>query len=377
MWSNPSTERNYKTAVNSKNKMQMLCMQPGTTAEGYNQEREPKNSMHSSMEICNRICGHYEYNNSLQEWYRMEELLERSPTLPQTPKTTVGNDGNHRIKSTVNSTRVRETEVDNLENFTKYGIWSHNSDDSVELFRHDTSVGQSQRDSQSGHQSIYHSGSRCMHVCQFNIQCTMHTIQYVKTECKTQSIHKLYHVNHRSISADFTTSITAMFMLKAVKSAQFVPSTADSTSTAYIETVDILQQKPAVALNKNQQQPTDIAFAKEHQNDDASTNQNDTASLQQLTTDSFQNNQQLVALNNSNDVVEDTSPLLPTADQKHYTQNAAFQLNKTTSPLISDWFLKPTAGHSAGTIPHNATADSATIQQSTPKTVDQHVSLSR
>ncbi|KZV51006.1 polyribonucleotide nucleotidyltransferase 2, mitochondrial [Dorcoceras hygrometricum] len=58
MGSNPSTESNYKTAVNSKNKMQMLCMQPGTTAEGYNQGREAKNSMHSSTEICNRICGH-------------------------------------------------------------------------------------------------------------------------------------------------------------------------------------------------------------------------------------------------------------------------------------------------------------------------------
>ncbi|KZV39429.1 hypothetical protein F511_24133 [Dorcoceras hygrometricum] len=30
----------------------------GATAEGYNQGREPKNSMHSSTEICNRICGH-------------------------------------------------------------------------------------------------------------------------------------------------------------------------------------------------------------------------------------------------------------------------------------------------------------------------------
>ncbi|KZV24062.1 KH domain-containing protein-like [Dorcoceras hygrometricum] len=35
------------------------------------------------------------------------------------------------------------------------------------------------------------------------------------------------------ISADFTTSITAMSTLKAVKSAQFVPSTADSTSTDF------------------------------------------------------------------------------------------------------------------------------------------------
>ncbi|KZV16852.1 eukaryotic translation initiation factor 4G-like [Dorcoceras hygrometricum] len=112
----------------------------------------------------------------------------------------------------------------------------HHSDDSVGLFRHDTSVGQSQRGSKSGHQSICQSGSRCMHVCQFNIQCTMHTIQYVKTECKTQSIHKLYHVNHRSISADFTTSITAMFTLKAVKFAQFVPPTADFYLNRYNKT---------------------------------------------------------------------------------------------------------------------------------------------
>ncbi|KZV16348.1 Prolylcarboxypeptidase (angiotensinase C) (ISS) [Dorcoceras hygrometricum] len=141
----------------------------------------------------------------------------------------------------------------------------------------------------------------------------------------------------------------------------------NNTKAAYIETIDILQQKPAVSLNKNQQQPTDVAFAKENQNDAASTNQNDAVALQYLTTDFFPNNQQLLVLNNSNEIVKDTSPLLPTADQKHYTQNAAFQLNKTTSPLISDWFLKPTAGHSAWTIPHNATADSATIQQSTPK----------
>ncbi|KZV54005.1 ankyrin repeat and zinc finger domain-containing protein 1 [Dorcoceras hygrometricum] len=60
MGSNPSTESNYKTAVNSKNKMQMLCMRPGTTAEGYNQGREPKNSMHSSTESAIDMCGHGE-----------------------------------------------------------------------------------------------------------------------------------------------------------------------------------------------------------------------------------------------------------------------------------------------------------------------------
>ncbi|KZV52947.1 hypothetical protein F511_24048 [Dorcoceras hygrometricum] len=57
-------------------------------------------------------------HNSLQNGYRMEELLERSPTLPQTYQTIAGNDGNHRIKSTVNSTRVRRTEVDNRENIS-------------------------------------------------------------------------------------------------------------------------------------------------------------------------------------------------------------------------------------------------------------------
>ncbi|KZV55057.1 hypothetical protein F511_33529 [Dorcoceras hygrometricum] len=50
---------------------------------------------------------------------------------------------------------------------------------------------------------------------------------------------------------------------------------------------------------RNQQQPSDVVFSKEHQNDAASTNQNDIASLQQLTTDSLQNNQQLVLRNKS------------------------------------------------------------------------------
>ncbi|KZV17394.1 hypothetical protein F511_44976 [Dorcoceras hygrometricum] len=60
-------------------------------------------------------------NYSLQKWYKMEDLLERSPTLPQTPKTMVENDGNSSEKLTMNSTWVRRTEVDNRENFTKYG----------------------------------------------------------------------------------------------------------------------------------------------------------------------------------------------------------------------------------------------------------------
>ncbi|KZV35667.1 hypothetical protein F511_15122 [Dorcoceras hygrometricum] len=50
MGSNHSTESNYKSEMNSKDKMQMLCMKNGTTAEGYNRRREPRNIKHSSTE---------------------------------------------------------------------------------------------------------------------------------------------------------------------------------------------------------------------------------------------------------------------------------------------------------------------------------------
>ncbi|KZV40671.1 hypothetical protein F511_32381 [Dorcoceras hygrometricum] len=42
-------------------------------------------------------------NNNLQEWYKMEELLKRSPMLPRTRKTTTENDGNCRRCATVNN----------------------------------------------------------------------------------------------------------------------------------------------------------------------------------------------------------------------------------------------------------------------------------
>ncbi|KZV29829.1 UDP-glucose iridoid glucosyltransferase-like [Dorcoceras hygrometricum] len=57
-------------------------------------------------------------NNSLQELYRKEELLERSPTLPRTYQTMAGNDGNSPEKLTVNSTSIRRTEVDNQDNIS-------------------------------------------------------------------------------------------------------------------------------------------------------------------------------------------------------------------------------------------------------------------
>ncbi|KZV35599.1 cyclic nucleotide-gated ion channel 1-like [Dorcoceras hygrometricum] len=76
----------------------------------------------------------------------------------------------------------------------------HHSDESVGLFRHDKSVGQSQRGSQTGHP--------------INLSIRLKTIQYVKTECKLNQFNMLYHVIHRIISSSLTTSITAMFTLK-------------------------------------------------------------------------------------------------------------------------------------------------------------------
>ncbi|KZV40468.1 fucosyltransferase 2 [Dorcoceras hygrometricum] len=191
----------------------------------------------------------------------------------------------------------------------------HHSDDSVGLFRHDTSVG-------------------------------------INNKGKAQNLEELLPKSSKPTNEQSDQISQESSNEQQLCASSSISSTASNKQKSY---------------NRNQHQPTDVAFAKEHQNDAASTNQNDAVALQYLTTDFFPNNQQLVTLNKSNDILKDMSPLPPTADQKRYTQNAAFQLIKTTSPLISDWFLKPTDGHSAGTIPHNATADSATIQQSTPK----------
>ncbi|KZV48398.1 alpha-glucan water dikinase, chloroplast precursor [Dorcoceras hygrometricum] len=93
MGSNPSTESNYKTAVNSMNTMQMLCMRCGTTAEGYNQGREPKNAMHS--EICNRISV----------WPR--EMRVRNHRSPSHPGTTEQQQRNKAMAATAERNDMR------------------------------------------------------------------------------------------------------------------------------------------------------------------------------------------------------------------------------------------------------------------------------
>ncbi|KZV29809.1 hypothetical protein F511_22583 [Dorcoceras hygrometricum] len=150
MGSNPSTESNYKTTVNSKNKMQMLCMRKETTAQRDLQQkyvatlatrrigemrvrkhRSPsnlgKNKTITTKQWLQRLKwnvmrfylndathGRRQQlrdltlaNNSLQERYQSKELFDRSPTLPRTYQATVGNDGNSSKKLTVNSTRAR------------------------------------------------------------------------------------------------------------------------------------------------------------------------------------------------------------------------------------------------------------------------------
>ncbi|KZV46611.1 hypothetical protein F511_39012 [Dorcoceras hygrometricum] len=103
----------------------------------------------------------------------------------------------------------------------------HHSDDSIGLFRHNKSVGQSQHGSQSGHQSI--------------CQAQYDSINF--TNCNTYK-HRI-HIS-RSI-----TSITAMFTLKAVKSAQFVPSIAEINLNRFLQgTVPQLKQVSFFLISK-------------------------------------------------------------------------------------------------------------------------------
>ncbi|KZV50755.1 ENHANCER OF AG-4 protein 2 [Dorcoceras hygrometricum] len=66
-------------------------------------------------------------NHNLQKWYKMKELLKRSPTLPHTYQTTAGNYGNCRRKATVNSNLGFEAKNTIEKYFAKYGIWCSKS----------------------------------------------------------------------------------------------------------------------------------------------------------------------------------------------------------------------------------------------------------
>ncbi|KZV35513.1 hypothetical protein F511_34460 [Dorcoceras hygrometricum] len=240
----------------------------------------------------------------------------------------------------------------------------HHSDDSVGLFTHDTYVGSH---NVALNQVINQSVNQAQDVC-------------------------------ISISADFTTSITAMFTLKAAKSAQFVPQTADFYLNRYNKARQF-QLAPTsfhLAPSTTAEAILNLKSVKEtHTQFISSSN----LKLQYIISygqelESGSTSKQTGHAKQLNDVVRDTSPLLPTAEQKRYTQNATFQLNKTMSPLQqqlvtgirhhccqqlnksvtlktlrfnltkrcrlsnSSWLLKPSAGHQLNQIPRNATADS-------------------
>ncbi|KZV32479.1 hypothetical protein F511_27226 [Dorcoceras hygrometricum] len=145
--------------------------------------------------------------------------------------------------------------------------------------------------------------------------------------------------------------------------------------------------RTSFSSQRNQLQPSEVAFTKEHQNDAASTHRNDAAALQQhdrflpkqptagirLLTQSVSTPndvasgihhprcQQLIkptfghAKRFKRQCIKNTSPSLPTADQKRCTQNAAFQLIKTTSPHHQQLVAR------LNQFLTNATANSATI----------------
>ncbi|KZV43978.1 ethylene-responsive transcription factor 1B-like [Dorcoceras hygrometricum] len=309
MGSNPSTESNYKTAVNRKNKMQILCMRKETTAQrNLQQNMWPR----------------------LQEWYRKEELLERSPTLPRTYQTTVGNDGNSPEKLTMNSTRVRRTEVDNQDNISlsltkelsKQLIMQNAIINAMKCMRAIKDRIARPVYQLANHLShpLYPHGVSTGEIIGTTHQSTSHNVAFNQVLQVYEGINNKGKAQNREEllprSSKPTNEQLDQISQESLNEQQLYASSSIGSTAS--------NKKPAVALNKNQQQPTDVAFAKEHQNDAASTNQNDVIALQHLTTDFFPNNQQLVALNNSNDIVKDTSPLLPTADQKRCTQNAEF-----------------------------------------------------
>ncbi|KZV50082.1 hypothetical protein F511_21652 [Dorcoceras hygrometricum] len=138
---------------------------------------------------------------------------------------------------------------------------------------------------------------------------------------------------------------------------------------------DLHQQRRS---SVEQQQP-DVAFLFAHQNDTASTNRNDVAALHQLIPNSIKTTndwlrstskrrrKEYVSITANSRRNQQLVTIFLTTGTRRNPQNAAFQLIKTTSRCSHDWFLKPAAGHSAGTSPHNATTDNGTIQQSTPK----------
>ncbi|KZV46638.1 hypothetical protein F511_37952 [Dorcoceras hygrometricum] len=143
------------------------------------------------------------------------------------------------------------------------------------------------------------------------------------TDPNNQKQEKKYEVKpqYEELSKQFHNINHSHVHTQAAKSAQFVPSTADSTSTDFSQGTEthglgyqlspgsfnhgrsypesqIQKLKPAEELSNSTQQQPDVAFLFAHQNDAASTNRNDVSALHQLIPNFLRKNQQLVTLNN-------------------------------------------------------------------------------
>ncbi|KZV57493.1 hypothetical protein F511_31869 [Dorcoceras hygrometricum] len=150
--------------------------------------------------------------------------------------------------------------------------FDHHSDDSVGLFRHHTSVALV---------------ATWLSIRTNKFHCTK------KPATSRSSPKSFYSLNWKTIERVTLKEFSAIETIENEGWNQ-QKSREETFGHQRLLTTDI-----SSSSQRNQQQPSDVEFSKEHQNDAASTNKNDAASLQQLTTDSLQNNQQLVTLNNS------------------------------------------------------------------------------
>ncbi|KZV50940.1 hypothetical protein F511_13137 [Dorcoceras hygrometricum] len=119
---------------------------------------------------------------------------------------------------------------------------THHSDDSVGLFRHNTSVAQPQRGSQSGHQSFCQSGSRSIHNPNYSHAQSCYELLnlYLKLHNLPQQIrtrHGKTHVLRKQISPDSKFTAEGFKELKSVtkprKSAQFKHKSEPVHSNTY------------------------------------------------------------------------------------------------------------------------------------------------
>ncbi|KZV23094.1 WPP domain-interacting protein 2-like [Dorcoceras hygrometricum] len=174
---------------------------------------------------------------------------------------------------------------------------AHHSDDSVGLFGHDTSVGQSQHGSQSGQQSICQSGSISIHNPNYSHAQSCYELlnSYLKLHNLPQQIrtrHDRTHGLRKQISPDSKFMAEDFKELKSVtkprKSAQFKHKSEPVHSNTYGQNstqVLSIYTDTSFSLNETNSNHQALHSQKNTQNDTVPTKQNDAAAFHQLTTD--------------------------------------------------------------------------------------------